>query len=215
MVHSLASRFFNRGESREDLTQVAFVGLLEAYDRFDPEIGVAFGAYATAVIIGKLKHHFRDRRWTVRMPRKLQDDYLRVRTVAEQLTQRLGRSPHITEIAIDAGLSVDEVLESFEAGRSFHTTPVDHTQGNDDEGGGVQLGDIDAFLAGTATRLSLSAAIARLSERDRLILHLRFDKDMTQQEIAVELGISQMQVSRHLRRILDRLKAWFSYAGDL
>ncbi|HEX2274666.1 MAG TPA: RNA polymerase sigma factor SigF [Acidimicrobiales bacterium] len=208
LAEYLARRFTNRGEPLDDLVQVASLGLLKAVDRFDPERGLEFSTYATPTIVGELKRHFRDKGWAVRVPRRVQELHLRLGTVVSTLSQELGRSPTIGEIAQAASVSEEDVLEAIEAGHAYRFTSLDAPSGADEEGTlASQLGGDDQALLDSEHRVALSPLIARFPPRERTILHLRFFEGLTQSEIASRLGISQMHVSRLLARSLAQLRA--------
>jgi RNA polymerase sigma-B factor len=207
LAEYLARRFTNRGEPLDDLVQVAALGLLKAVDRFDPERGLEFSTYATPTIVGELKRHFRDKGWAVRVPRRVQELHLRLGSVVSQLSQELGRSPTIGEIAQAATVSEEEVLEAIEAGHAYRFTSLDAPSGNDDEMSlSAELGSEDQGLIDSEHRVTLSPLIAQFPPRERMILHLRFFEGLTQSEIAGRLGISQMHVSRLLARALAQLR---------
>jgi RNA polymerase sigma-B factor len=208
LAEYLARRFANRGEPLDDLVQVASVGLLKAVDRFDPGRGLEFSTYATPTIVGELKRHFRDKGWAVRVPRRVQELHLRLGKVVSTLSQDLGRSPTIGEIAERAGASEEEVLEAMEAGRAYRFASLDAPAAGDDDNQSMasQLGEDDPLLAGIEHRVALSPLIAELPRREQVILHLRFFEGLTQSEIAGRLGISQMHVSRLLARSLAKLR---------
>ena len=207
LAEYLARRFTNRGEPLDDLVQVAALGLLKAVDRFDPERGLEFSTYATPTIVGELKRHFRDKGWAVRVPRRVQELHLRLGGVVSQLSQELGRSPTIGEIAQAATVSEEEVLEAIEAGHAYRFTSLDAPSGNDDEMSlSAELGSEDQGLIDSEHRVTLSPLIAQFPPRERMILHLRFFEGLTQSEIAGRLGISQMHVSRLLARALAQLR---------
>lgn len=203
----LARRFAGRGESLEDLTQVASLGLLSAIDRFDPEREVRFSTFATATIVGELKRHLRDKAWAVRVPRRLQEVGLEVGRAIPVLTQELGRAPTVDEIAERMEASAEEVLEAMDAMRAYAADSLD-APGHDDEAPRVQtMGEDDPSLELVEAWSSLSPAVEELPERERRVLYLRFFRGMTQSEIAAEIGVSQMHVSRILSQTLDRLRA--------
>jgi RNA polymerase sigma-B factor len=207
LAEYLARRFTNRGEPLDDLVQVAALGLLKAVDRFDPERGLEFSTYATPTIVGELKRHFRDKGWAVRVPRRVQELHLRLGSVVSILSQELGRSPTIGEIAHSAAVSEEEVLEAIEAGHAYRFTSLDAPAGNDDEMSlSSELGAEDQGLIDSEHRVTLSPLIAQFPPRERMILHLRFFEGLTQSEIAARLGISQMHVSRLLARALAQLR---------
>ncbi|HZQ27901.1 MAG TPA: SigB/SigF/SigG family RNA polymerase sigma factor [Acidimicrobiales bacterium] len=209
LAEYLARRFSNRGEPLDDLVQVASVGLLKAVDRFDPERAVEFSTYATHTIVGELKRHFRDKGWAVRAPRRMQELYLRLGKIVSSLSQELGRSPTIPELATEAQVSEEEVLEALEAGRAYRFASLDAPSPGDEEGDSLasQLGDEDPQMVDAEHRAALSPLITRLPQREQRILHLRFFEGLTQSEIAARLGISQMHVSRLLARSLAQLRS--------
>ena len=201
----LARRFQGRGESREDLEQVASMALLKAIDRLDPERDATFSTFATITIIGELKRHLRDRGWAVRVPRPIQELAVEVNGAMVRLTQELGRSPTVREVANHVGASEERVLEALDASRAYAAESLDGGPG-DDAPPIEQLAGDDRFESLEAWQ-SLAPAIRRLPERERTILYLRFFEELTQSEIARRLGISQMHVSRLLARTLSDLHA--------
>ncbi|MHB1854655.1 MAG: RNA polymerase sigma factor SigF [Acidimicrobiales bacterium] len=211
LAEYLARRFANRGEPLDDLIQVASIGLVKAVDRFDPERPVEFSTYATHTIVGELKRHFRDKGWAVRAPRRLQELYLRLGQVVAELSQELGRSPTVAELAAEMQASEEEVLEAMEAGQAYRFASLDApAPGPDDEGSstlGSQLGEDDLTMAAAEDRAALSPLLEALPPREQRILFLRFFQGLTQSEIATQLGISQMHVSRLLARSLSQLRA--------
>jgi RNA polymerase sigma-B factor len=208
LVEYLAKRFKDRGEPLEDLIQVGSVGLLKAIDRFDLERGVEFSTYATPTIVGELKRHFRDKGWAIRVPRRLQELSLRLNKVVAQLTQDLGRVPTVMEIARYANVSEDEVLEALESGQAYSTTSLDAPSGEEDDAPMRmdRIGEQDLRLDNLEYFASLAPLIEQLPERERAILYLRFFRGKTQSQIAEQVGISQMHVSRLLARILSFLR---------
>ena len=212
LVEFLARRFRNRGEPLEDLVQVGTIGLLKAIDRFDLDRQVEFSTYATPTIVGELKRHFRDKGWAVRVPRRLQELHLELTKVVGNLGHDLGRSPTVAEIAKAADLSEEEVLEGLEIAQAYNFTSLDAPIDTGDGGStsfADQLGEDDEHLENLEYRASLAPEMAKLPERDRTILYLRFFKGLTQSEIADRLGISQMHVSRLLNRTLTQLREAF------
>lgn len=212
LVEFLARRFRNRGEPLEDLVQVGTIGLLKAIERFDLEREVEFSTYATPTIVGELKRHFRDKGWAVRVPRRLQELHLELTKVVGHLGHDLGRSPTVAEIAKAADITEEEVLEGLEIAQAYNFTSLDAPIDTDDGGStsfADQLGEEDEHLENLEYRASLAPEMAKLPERDRTILYLRFFKGLTQSEIADRLGISQMHVSRLLNRTLSQLRAAF------
>ena len=209
LVEFLARRFRNRGEPLEDLVQVGTIGLLKAIERFDLEREVEFSTYATPTIVGELKRHFRDKGWAVRVPRRLQELHLELTKVVSTLGQEFGRSPTVAEIAKAAGTSEENVLEGLEIAQAYNFTSLDAPIDSDDAGStsfADQLGSEDDQLLNLEYRAALAPEMAKLPERERRILYLRFFRGMTQSEIADRLGISQMHVSRLLNRTLMRLR---------
>jgi RNA polymerase sigma-B factor len=211
---SLASRFAQRGEDIEDLNQVALLGLLRAVDRFDPGRGTELTTFATATILGELKRHLRDRGWWVRPPRRVHDLYIAAQQAIDELTQCLGRSPTVTEIARHIAASSEDVLEALDAGGLRNSTPLDAMAASgDDVYVSDKLGVRDEGMAEVEGRLVLDPLLARLPERERLILRLRFVSGCSQTQIGVLIGASQMQVSRTLARSLSQLRAWSEAEG--
>jgi RNA polymerase sigma-B factor len=204
----LARRYANRGEPLDDLVQVAFVGMLKAVERFDPDRGLEFSTFATATIEGELKRHFRDKTWSVRVPRRSQELHLRLAPTIAELTQRLGRSPRIPEIAEELGIRVDDVLEAMEVGGAYRSASLDASSGDGRESMGLseRLGTLDANFDLVEHRALIERALATLPEREQVILRLRFFEDLTQTEIADQVGVSQMHVSRLLARSLANLR---------
>jgi RNA polymerase sigma-B factor len=209
LAEYLARRFGNRGELLDDLVQVASVGLVKAVDRFEPARGVEFSTYATHTIVGELKRHFRDKGWAVRAPRRMQELYLRLGKTIGALSQELGRSPTIQELATEAQVSEEEVLEALEAGQAYRFASLDAPSPGDTDGDslGAHMGDEDPGMVDAEHRAALSPLISRLPTREQKILHYRFFEGLTQSEIAARLGISQMHVSRLLARSLAQLRA--------
>jgi RNA polymerase sigma-B factor len=206
LARSIARRFDRRGESLDDLTQVAMVGLVKAASRFDETHQTRFSTFATATITGELKRHFRDNRWGVHVSRSSQERYLLVRDATEWARDDLGRSPTIAEIARWSGLTDEDVLEAQELSNAFHLDSIDGGRGGDDAAAPMQVGSVDASLGAVEYRVVLGDLIRSLATKERAILHLRFDREMTQSDIAATMGISQMQVSRTLTRTLQSLR---------
>jgi RNA polymerase sigma-B factor len=208
LVEYLARRFRNRGEPLEDLIQVGTIGLLKAIDRFDLQREVEFSTYATPTIVGELKRHFRDKGWAVRVPRRLQELNLSLNKVVAELSQEIGRSPTIPEIAAKVRLSEEEVLEGLDTSNAYAVISLDAPAGGDDTPSvSEHIGSEDESLEALEYRAALGPLIAELPERERRILYLRFFSGMTQSQIAARLGISQMHVSRLLNRTLGVLRA--------
>ena len=208
LAEYLARRFANRGEPLDDLVQVASLGLVKAVERFDPARGLEFTTFATPTIVGELKRHFRDKGWAVRVPRRVQELHLRITRVIDDLSNELGRSPNVDEIALRAGTTEDEGIEAIDAGSAYRSTSLDAGRSDDDESPGLlgQLGDVDPELVRSELRTTLGPLIAALPEREQVMLYLRFYEGLTQSEIAKRLGISQMHVSRLLARSLQQLR---------
>ncbi len=208
LARRLAGRYRGRGEPVEDLEQVARIGLLNALDRFDPEHGARFSTYATKTILGELKRHLRDRAWSVRAPRSLQERWLETSRAIEDLTHRLGRSPTIAELATAIDLTEEEVLEALDAGGAYTAGSLDVPVGEDEDSSLIDLlGSEDPDLANVTQWTMITESIRSLPERQRHILYLRFFEGKTQSEIGVELGVSQMHISRLLRRSLEAVRA--------
>ncbi len=209
LAHFLAGRFANRGEQRDDLVQVALVGLFKAVERFDPGRGLQFSTFATPTILGELKRHFRDRGWAVRVPRRVQELHLQLGRIVSALGQEEGRSPTPAEVAERAGVSEEAVLEAMEAGSLYRLVSLDGSVTPDDEGGELSacLGDDDPEFERIEHRSEIEELLEALPARERRIVELRFFESMTQSEIAERVGVSQMHVSRLLTRSLERLRA--------
>jgi RNA polymerase sigma-B factor len=208
LAYGLVSRFLHRGESTDDLQQVALLALVKAVERFEPRRGLQFSTFATPTVLGELKRHFRDKAWVIRLPRRLHDRYLSVQRARDDLAQELGRSPTILELAERVGNSPEEILETLEAGdaravRSLDTPPG----GSDDRDLSETLGMSDDRLAGVERKATLTQLLGRLAPREREVVHLRFYEGLTQMQIAERLGTNQMHVSRLLARALRRLRA--------
>jgi RNA polymerase sigma-B factor len=205
-----ARRFALKGEPDDDLEQVAMVGLLKAVERFDPDRGFVFSTFAVPTIVGELRRHFRDRTWAVRVPRRAKESYAKVKTVADDLHQVLGRSPTVPEIAQRADLSIEDTLDALEVGGSYRSVPLDPAEDDDgDRGVGEagRLGVEDPGYAASEARTMIPALLAALpNDRERQIVKLRFVDNMTQSQIAARFGVSQVHVSRLLRASLDRMR---------
>jgi RNA polymerase sigma-B factor len=211
LARKLAGRYVHSGEPYEDLVQVACVGLLKAVDRYDPERESGFVRYAVPTMLGELKRHFRDKGWSVRVPRAKQELVVKVSDALGSLPAKLGRSPRPRDVAEALGVSVEEVLEAMEAATAYEATSLDAPRPGDDQDDGWTLGESVASDERGYELVDIDEALGdtlrAMSERDRIIVRLRFEHDLTQAEIASHLGISQMHVSRLLRRSLDRLAA--------
>ena len=209
LVRFLANKFKNRGEPLDDLVQVGYLGLLKAIDRFDPSRGLEFTTYATPTILGEIKRHFRDKGWSVRVPRRLQELSAKVNQATDKLTTELQRSPKIEEIADYLGASVDEVLEAMESSSAYSSVPLEGSSNPEaDDAPSVidRYATEDSALTFTDDRLVIEEALKSFSPREREVIELRFLRGMTQIEIAERLGISQVQVSRLLRRTLKKIQ---------
>ncbi len=208
LVRSLARRYASRGEQLEDLVQVGAIGLIKAIDRFDLARDVALTTYATPNIIGEIKRHFRDKGWAVRVPRGLQELNVRLSRLVEQLTVELARSPTIAELAHDAGVGEEEVLEALESGRAYSALSLSGSgMADDDDLDPLEsIGTEEHQYEVSEYRAVLAPGFRALEERERRILQLRFFDGLTQSEIAQRIGISQMHVSRLIRRSLERIR---------
>jgi RNA polymerase sigma-B factor len=207
LVEHLARRYRNRGEPLDDLTQVATIGLIKSVDRFDPDRGVEFSTYATPTVVGEIKRHFRDKGWAVRVPRRLQELRLALTTATAELSQQHGRSPTVHELAEKLAISEEEVLEGLESANAYSTLSLDVPDTDDDAPAVAdRLGADEAALESVEYRASLRLLLEDLPPREKRILLLRFFGNMTQSQIAQEVGISQMHVSRLLARTLAKLR---------
>jgi RNA polymerase sigma-B factor len=209
LVHYIARRFANRGEPLEDIEQVGFLGLIAAIERFDPSLENEFSTFATPTIMGEIRRYFRDRSWAVRVPRRLQENLLRVNAAAQQLSSELGRTATIAEIAERLGLDQEDVLAALEVSPAQHTVSFDAARpggGGDATTLGDRLGGEDTNLDRVEMRDLLEQAMAHLNPREREIMALRFIDELPQTEVARRLGISQMHVSRLQRAAVDQLR---------
>lgn len=208
LVEYLARRFRNRGEPLDDLIQVATIGLIKSVDRFDLERAVEFSTYATPTIVGEIKRHFRDKGWAIRVPRRLQELKLSLTKATSDLSQKNGRSPTVAELAKHLELTEEEILEGLESANAYSAVSLDAPDGGDDDAPAVadSLGVMDDALEGVEYRESLKPLLDKLAPREKRILMLRFFGGLTQSQIAGELGISQMHVSRLLARTLAQLR---------
>jgi RNA polymerase sigma-B factor len=211
LARQLASRYRHAGEQLEDLVQVACVGLLKAIDRYDTERGMGFARYAVPTMLGELKRHFRDKGWAVRVPRATQELALKVSEALGTLPARLGRSARPRDVADALGVSVEDVLEAMETATAYEATSLDAPRAGGPDGEAwtrvETLGDEEPGYELVELEQALRGTLDALPPRERLILKLRFEYDLTQAEIAERIGVSQMHVSRLLRRSLDRLSA--------
>ena len=208
-ARSLARRYRASSESREDLEQVASVGLVSAIDRYDPERGIPFRGFAAPTILGELRHHFRDKVWTVRVPRSLQERIAAVEKAGEELSSELGRPPSVGEIAAHIDDSETSVLEALEAAHNRWHLSFERPVGADDDDGGTlgdQLGTDDAQYELVEDRMAVQGELPSLDDRQLEVLRLRFEEGLSQSDIAEQIGCSQMQVSRILRGTLDELR---------
>jgi RNA polymerase sigma-B factor len=208
LASHLARRFANRGEPFDDLLQVAYLGMLKAVERFDPDRNLEFSTFATATVEGELKRHFRDRTWSVRVPRRPQELHLRLGNVINELSQKLQRPPRVPEVAAELGVREEDVLEAMEVGGAYRSTSLDSrpTDGGEALTLESRLGSHDEGFDLAEHRVLLENLLEELPERERMIIELRFFNDMTQTEIAQQVGISQMHVSRLLARTLIQLR---------
>ncbi len=208
LVEHCARRFRNRGEPFEDLVQVGTIGLLKSIDRFDSDRGVEFSTYATPTIIGEIKRHFRDKGWAIRVPRRLQELRMQISGATAELTQNLGRSPTPRELAEAIGCTVEEIVEGLESGNAYSTLSLDAGDESDDSAATMldAIGVEDLNLEHVEIRESIKPLLDALGDREKKILLLRFFRNMTQSQIAEEIGVSQMHVSRLLSRTLEHLR---------
>jgi RNA polymerase sigma-B factor len=210
LARQLAARYSGPSDPFDDIYQVACLALVKAVDRYDPGRGVAFSSYAVPTMVGEIKRYFRDRTWAVHVPRDLLEAALAVERQSEDLLTRLGRQPTVTEIADRLGMTEEEVLEAREAGRARRTTSMEERRGpaGDDDTATLadRLGSAEDGFERAEQRATLEQLVQCLSERDREVLRLRFQEDLTQVEIGMRMGISQMHVSRLLRSAVDRLR---------
>jgi RNA polymerase sigma-B factor len=217
LVRSLARRYSYRGEQLEDLVQIGAIGLIKAIDRFDLDRGVELTTYATPNIIGEIKRHFRDKGWSVRVPRGLQELNVQLSRLIEQLTVQLGRSPTIGELAKAAGVEEEDVLEALESGRAYSSLSLSAGGGYDEDGDLDPLESIgteEHQYEVSEDRALLEPGFRVLDDRERMILHLRFFKGLTQSQIAAQVGISQMHVSRLIRRSLEKIREEIAVAEE-
>ncbi len=208
LVRFLASKFKNRGESLDDLIQVGTIGLIKAIDRFEPERGLEFTTYATPTIMGEIKRHFRDKGWSVRVPRRLQELSAKVNQATDELTKDLQRSPSVDEIAASLGVTVDEVLEAMESSSASSSVPLEGGGSGDQDAPSVidHYATEDQDLLASDDRMVIEDTIGSFSPREQEVLKMRFQDGLTQVEIAKRLGVSQVQVSRFLRRTLKKVQ---------
>jgi RNA polymerase sigma-B factor len=208
LARSLAGRYLRQGETFDDIFQVACLGLVKAIDGFDVSRGRAFSSYAVPTIVGEIKRYYRDRTWTVHVPRDLQELTLAVDRGAVELEHELGHKPTVDDLARRLGVSDEDVLEALQAKHARRAGSLNAPRREDDEAGatvGDAIGTTEEGFEQAEARAMLRALMTGLSPRDRLVVRLRFERDLTQQEIGAHIGISQMQVSRILRRCLNRM----------
>lgn len=209
LVRFLASKFKNRGEPLDDLVQVGTIGLIKAIDRFDPERGLEFTTYATPTILGEIKRHFRDKGWSIRVPRRLQELSAKVNQATDELTVELQRSPSVEEVAAKLGVGAEEILEAMESSGAYTSVSLEAGgTSEDDEAPALidRLGSVDEDLDASDDRMVIDDAIRDFSPREQEIVRMRFIDGLTQVEIAKRLGVSQVQVSRLLRRTLRKIQ---------
>jgi RNA polymerase sigma-B factor len=208
LIRSLARRYSYTSEPLEDLCQVGAIALCKAIERYEPGHGSSFKAYAVPTIVGELRRHFRDTGWAVHIPRALQDRARTVGVAVTELTARLGRSPTIAEVAEATGLCREDVIEGLEVRMAYDTTPLDApAQNEDDTRLNSRLGAEDEALEQVERTVLLERTMRSLPERERVLLHMRFAEDLSQSEIAKRVGVSQMHVSRLLRRAVAQMQA--------
>ena len=208
LVRSLARRYAGRGEALEDIEQVGAIGLIKAIDRYELSREVALTTYATPNVVGEIKRHFRDKGWAIRVPRALQELNGKMGPTIERLTSKLGRSPSIAEIAAEFETSTEQVLEALEAGSAYAPLSLSAGPTGDEELDPMEtIGTLDEEFDRTDDRTALEPALASLPDREREILRMRFEEGLTQTQIADRIGISQMHVSRLIRRSLERMRS--------
>jgi RNA polymerase sigma-B factor len=209
LARQLARRYQRGGEQLDDLVQVASLGLLKAIDRFDPARETAFSSFAVPTILGELKRHFRDKGWSVRVPRDLQEMAVRVDRIADEMSREVGRAPTPGEIAERTGTSLEQVLEAREASAAYRAVSLDRPRSDDEEEGDSfadSLGEEDPGFGLAEDAATVDRLMRVLSEREREVLRLRFEEDLTQSEIGQRVGVSQMHVSRLIRQSIARLR---------
>jgi RNA polymerase sigma-B factor len=208
VAQHIARRFSRRGEPEEDLEQVATLGLINAVDRYDPARGTDFLSYAVPTITGEVRRHFRDQAWSMRVPRRLKDLNVTLSSAMSQMSQTIGRAPNAAELAEYLDLPKEDVLEALEASNAYRSGSLDEMLVDDPDSGTVSdlLGEADAALEQVEFQQALAPLLERLPQRERTIIMLRFFKNMTQSQIAAQVGISQMHVSRLLAKTLAQLR---------
>ena len=205
-----ARRLSRRGEPLDDLLQVALLGLVKAVDRFDPDFGVPFRAYASKTMRGELRRHYRDHTWALKVPRRMKDLSVGASAVVDRLTQRLGRTPTVADLALEMGVGEDEVVETLSASAAYRTCSLEGPAGRADRADPMELGAEDVELASVDMRPDVARMLATLPERQRTVIYLRFYQQLTQQEIGDRLGLSQVHISRLLRAALETLRVTHS-----
>lgn len=217
LVHYLAGKFANRGIPLEDLAQVGMIGLINAVDRFDPERGLKFSTYATPTILGEIRRHFRDKGWSMKVPRRLQELNIAAARASEQLSASLGRSPTIQEVSAKIGASEEETLEALELGNAYETVPLDAPIQGQGESAPLTLSEFlgaeDESLHRINSYGDLQQAMDALDPRERAIIYYRFFKDMSQTQVADRLNVSQMHVSRLQHKAMKRLRELLASRG--
>jgi RNA polymerase sigma-B factor len=206
LVRHLARRYAERGEPMEDVIQAGTIGLIQAVDRFEPDRGLAFSTYAVPTVVGAIRRHFRDATWSMKVPRRVQELRGKIDAAHDSLTQDLGRSPTVAEIAERASVDAQDVLDSLELSRVRKMTQIDAVA-PDGAPLADRLGDLDASLTGVDDAETVKKLLASLPDQERLVVTMRFFDGMSQSEIANEVGVSQMQISRLLSRSLAKLRA--------
>jgi RNA polymerase sigma-B factor len=209
LAEHIARRYRNRGQSDDDLTQVAMVGLINAVDRFDPHRGTDFLAFAVPTITGEIRRYFRDHTWAIRVPRRLKELHATIDAAAAVLDQELGRSPRPSELAAKLNLPIEDIYAGIQAGHAYHSQSLEENADEDGNPGPVtgQMGTLDRDLVAVEDRETLYPALAALPEREASIVMMRFFGNMTQTQIAERIGLSQMHVSRLLAASLTTLRA--------
>jgi RNA polymerase sigma-B factor len=211
LARQIAARYRRSEEPFDDLFQVACLGLVKAVDRFDPTLGIAFSSYAVPTIAGEVKRHFRDRTWSVRVPRDLQELALRVDRVVDELARTMGRQPSVDDVAQAVGVEPEDVLEAMQASGAQRATSLAAPRSSTDDDAGMTLGDtlggVEDGFDRAEQRALLSELLRSLTLRQRNVIRMRFEQDLTQADIGARLGVSQMQVSRILRQAIARLRA--------
>lgn len=218
LVRFIAGKFKNRGEPFDDLMQVGTIGLIKAIDRFDPDRGLEFTTFATPTIMGEIKRHFRDKGWSVRVPRRLQELSAKVNSTTDELTRELQRPPSVAEVAERLGATVDEVLEAMESSSAYSSVPLEATgQSDEDDSPSVldHYATEDDDLASSDDRMLIESVMGQFTPREQEIIRMRFEEGLTQIEIAEKLGVSQVQISRMLRKALKRVRERLDPDGTL